>query len=79
MKTETVKAALEYLIAQGEISRNISYYPLEIATIITFLENEEVIGLNDEETLNKINRPGYCVGDYKPVSYLINPCDDEAG
>ena len=36
-------------------------------------------GLNDAETLNKINRPGYYVGDYKPVSYLINPCDDEAG
>jgi hypothetical protein len=36
-------------------------------------------GLNDAETLNMINRLKYTIGDYKPVSYIVNPCEDEAG
>ena len=51
MTIETVKAALEYLISEGKVSNNLWYYPVEIATIITFLENEGVIGLDKPENI----------------------------
>ena len=40
MTTTTVKAAIEYLVDQKEISRNLLHYPDEIALLITFLELE---------------------------------------
>ena len=43
MTTKTVKAAIEYLVDQKEISRNLLHYPDEIALLISFLENEEVV------------------------------------
>ena len=49
MKIETVKAALEYLISEGKVSNNLWYYPDEIATVITFLENEGMFEVEKPE------------------------------
>ena len=43
MTTKTVKAAIEYLVDQKEISRTLLHYPDAIAVLITFLENEEAV------------------------------------
>jgi len=57
MTIETVKAALEYLISEGKVSNNLWYYPDEIATVITFLENEEMVGVDKpEESKNNTNK-----------------------
>jgi len=57
MKVETVKAAIEYLMEQGMVSRDIWYYPDEIATVITFLENEEMVNVDKpEESKNNTNK-----------------------
>ena len=53
MTIETVKAALEYLISEGKVSNNLWYYPDEIATVISFLENEEMISLDKPENVKK--------------------------
>jgi len=43
MTTTTVKAAIEYLVDQKEISRNLLHYPDEIALLISFLELEGMV------------------------------------